>query len=358
MRNDNNVEAFFALVRIGIGHHVGYPIGKFEWDAIVLLSERQGLDAILVDSIERLPEDKRPPKPILLQWIGEVLQNYEQRYALYRRAIVDLAGWYSEHGFKMMVLKGYACSLDWPKPEHRPCGDIDIWLFGKQKEADAALKQEKGFKIDNSHHHHTLFEWCGFTIENHYDFVNVHTRKSNRKLDVLLKELGKDDTNYVTVDKFRIYLPSPNLNALFLIKHTISHFVSTSVNLRQLLDWAFFVEKHTDEINWDWLLGVLDEFHMKEIFNCINAICVEDLGFSSSIFHNVQFPPILKERILQDILFPAYSTDEPTGLIQRLIYKCKRWSSNQWKYKLCYQESMWRAFWSGVWNHLIKPSSI
>lgn len=65
----------------------------------------------------------------------------------------------------MMVLKGYACSLDWPKPVHRPCGDIDIWQFGKQKDADAALEAEKPvqvvqkgqeFKVDSSHHHHTV----------------------------------------------------------------------------------------------------------------------------------------------------------------------------------------------------------
>lgn len=73
----------------------------------------------------------------------------------------------------MMILKGYACSLDWPKPEHRPCGNIDIWLFGKQKEADALLANKKGLEIDSSHHHHhTIFYWRDFMVENHYDFFD------------------------------------------------------------------------------------------------------------------------------------------------------------------------------------------
>lgn len=71
-----------------------------------------------------------------------MLQNYEYRYELYRRAIAELAGFYGEYGLKMMILKGYTCSLDWPKPEHRPCGDIDIWQFGKQNEADAFIRKE------------------------------------------------------------------------------------------------------------------------------------------------------------------------------------------------------------------------
>lgn len=49
---------------------------------------------------------------------------------VYLQAVASLAGFYNAHGYKMMVLKGYACSLNWPRPEHRPCGDIDIWLFG------------------------------------------------------------------------------------------------------------------------------------------------------------------------------------------------------------------------------------
>lgn len=127
----------------------------------------------MLDGIEKLPDQQRPPKVFLLEWIGETLQGYEYRYELYLRTIAELAGFYNNHGYKMMVLKGYACSLDWPTPEHRPCGDIDIWLFGKQKEADAILEKEKGVEIDSSrHHHHTVFYWCDFMVENHYHFFD------------------------------------------------------------------------------------------------------------------------------------------------------------------------------------------
>ena len=123
----------------------------------------------MVDGVARLPETSRPAKPILRQWIGSTLQRYEYQYELYCRAVAEFAGWYSEHGFKMMVLKGYSCSLDGPKPEHRPTGDIDIWLFGQQKKVDEVLAKEKGIKIDKSHHHHTVFYCRDFIVENHYD---------------------------------------------------------------------------------------------------------------------------------------------------------------------------------------------
>ena len=345
-------------MRLGIGHHTEALSNPVNWSEEQALAERQGLAAILVDGIEQLPDNQRPPKEDLLQMIGQVIQNYEYRYELYRRSIAELAGFYREHGLKMMVLKGYACSLDWPKPEHRPCGDIDIWQFGKQKEGDAFLSSEKQIKIDKSHHHHTVFYWRDFTVENHYDFVNVYAHKSSATLDNLFKKLGSDGSHYVDIYGETVYLPSPNLHALFLVKHLVSHFASSDISLRQVLDWAFFVEKHTKEIDWNWLLELLESFHMKEFLNLINAICEDDLGFSSYIFPEVRFLPELKERVLSDILEPSFGAAKPSGLITRMAYKYRRWQGNAWKQELCYDESRWESFWYGLWAHVLKPSSL
>lgn len=351
-------KAFLSLVRLGIGHRVEALSEPVNWNEVQALAERQGLAAVLVDGIAQLPDSQRPPKELLLQWIGEVLQNYEYRYELYRRAIAELAGSYRDHNLKVMVLKGYACSLDWPKPEHRPCGDIDIWQFGMQKEGDSLVEKEKGGKVDKSHHHHTVFNWKGFTVENHYDFVNVHGHKSSAELEKLFKELGSDDSHFVQIGGEKVYLPSPNLHALFLIRHMVSHFAAAEISLRQVLDWGFFVEKHIKEIDWEWLLGILDKYHMRDFFNLINAICVDDLSFAADLFPEVRFIPELKDRVLADILEPAYGAAEPASFFPRIAYKYRRWQGNAWKQKLCYSESRWEMFRKGIWAKILKPASI
>lgn len=360
MKEDNI--AFLSLVRFGIGHTASIPT-RADWKFMDTLASNHGLLAVMIDGIERLPEQMRPPKALLLEWIGNTLQSYEQRYNLYEKAIAKLAAFYNHHGYKMMLLKGYTCSLDWPKPVHRPCGDIDIWQFGQWKEADEALTaslkfHDPSFKIDSSHHHHTVFNWMGFSVENHYDFVNVYAHKSSRKLEKVFKDLGQDDSHFVEVCGEKVFLPSPNLHALFLIRHMVSHFAAAEISLRQVLDWAFFVEKHGKEVDWDWLIGVLKEYHMIDFFNLINAICEKDLGFSAEIFPSVQYLPSIKERVLNDILDPEYGTAEPDRLIKRIIYKYRRWHGNAWKQKICYGESRWSSFWSGIWAKLLKPASI
>lgn len=111
-------------------------------------------------------------------------------------------------------------------------------------------------------------------------------------------------------------------------------------------------------MDWEWLDGMLVKFHMKEFVSCINAICVEDLGFPIDIFPEVRFVPELKERVLSDILNPEYTATEPKRFLPRVIYKYKRWQGNAWKQKLCYSESRWSAFWNGLWAHLLKPAHL
>lgn len=351
---------FLALARVGIGKAKAVTFSNADWCAIQTIAEQQGLYAIVLDGIEKLPEYNRPKQELLLEWIGEVLQNYEYRYDAYKKTIAEMAGFYNSHGYKMMVLKGYACSLDWPKPVHRPCGDIDIWQFGKQKETDVVIKREKGIEIESSHHHHTVFNWGDFTVENHFDFVNVHANRTNAQMELIFKELGIDDSHFIELNGEKVYLPSPNLHALFLLRHAIIEFAASGISLRQILDWAFFVEKHGCEVNWLWLESVLENYGMMELYGIFNAICVEEFGFKSEIFNYVQFNPSTKDRVLNEILFPKYDKTKAHDsiVIKRIFFKFRRWKGNAWKRKLCSNDSSWNTFWNNVWGHVLKPASI
>ena len=356
-------KAFLALVRLGIGNAATEKLpDQIDWDEVETLAEKQGVLGVLYDGA--LSTDLLP-LTVKLRWMGKVMQGYEQRYALYRKAVADLAAWYHAHGYRMMVLKGMTCGLDWPKPEHRPYGDIDIWLFGRQQSADKEMFKEfkkfEGFKIDNSHHHHTVFKWQGFTVENHYDFINVHHQKSNVELEEVFKKLAFQDASSIFPLPSRILLPSPNLHALFLIKHLASHFAADRITLRHVLDWGFFVKRQGEKVDWGWLLVELKRFGMLKLFDVVNTICVEDLGFDKGHWSKIDSWGVdanLKQRVLDDIISPGFSEKAPKQVWKRIPFRYRRWRANEWKHELCYNESMCSSFWSGVKNHLLKPASI
>ena len=84
-------DTLLTLIRLGIGHPVTILPESIDWEAIRAMAAEQGLSAIVLDGIEKLPEGCRPLQMVLLQWIGETLQGYEYRYELYRSTIAEVA---------------------------------------------------------------------------------------------------------------------------------------------------------------------------------------------------------------------------------------------------------------------------
>ena len=97
---------------------------------------------------------------------------------------------------------------------------------------------------------------------------------------------------------------------------------------------------------------------MKKLYDVFNSICVVKLGFNEKLFKIEHVDKNLNERVLNDILSPEFSEKESGGFISRAMFKYRRWRANAWKHQLCFRESLWSAFLSGIWSHLLKPSSI
>ena len=98
MLSPNDI-SFLTLVQLGIGHSSDAQPKAVDWATIQDLANKQGLSAVVIDGIEKLPDRLRPPKELLLTWIGEVLQNYENRFVQYRKTIAELANFFNSHGF-------------------------------------------------------------------------------------------------------------------------------------------------------------------------------------------------------------------------------------------------------------------
>ena len=351
------------LVRLGIGHTDFTDFtDKVEWEALKALADQHGLSALVLDGLNEVRKyndnanvnpNLNIPQMMLLQWIGEVMQNYEQRFVQYEKAIGSLAGWYKQHGCKMMVLKGYGQAQNYPIPSHRPCGDVDIYLFGDQEKADKLLQEELGITIDNSYHHHTVFRFKEETVENHYDFLNVHVRPSNKRMEEKLKSLANLDDKDNLDDN--IIIPSVEFNAIYLLRHCAAHFASTEMTVRQVLDWAFFMEKHHQEIKWDEYIPYLRGEGMFRFYNLLGLFCMTYLGFDASIFHGL-YSDSLFERFSNEILSPEFKDHEDGTLLHSLSVKPRRWWHNRWKNRLCYPDSAWEEFVYGLWAKVLKPS--
>ena len=88
-------DSFLSLLRLGIGNS-RYTIiaNEIDWIQLKAYADAQGLSAIILDALytDRMKLSDSMPVKMKLEWIGEVIQSYVARYALYEKAIGSLAG--------------------------------------------------------------------------------------------------------------------------------------------------------------------------------------------------------------------------------------------------------------------------
>lgn len=371
---DETIKGLLYLVKLGLFTNVVSSsedegdFNRIDWNSLFNISIKHGINGITIDGLQQLIKHSanknllesvnnislKLPK---MQWFASSLV-IEQNYERHIRVMAELANFYKSHGIKMLVAKGYGLSLNYPVPNHRPLGDIDIWLFGEQKKGDAALEKEKKVRIDYGHHHHTIFNYKGITVENYSDFLCVPGHRKNVGYEKLLKRLAYEESIQSHINGEEVYFPSANFNALFILKHSATHFAATEMNLRQLIDWGTFVYKHGKEVDWNMVKSVAKEYNLYRFMNCQNALCIDYLGFPPDAFPTFERDEALEARVIHDILHPEFNEKVPSGFFKGLLFKYKRWKANSWKHKITFPESLTETLLTQLLAHLLKPASL
>lgn len=362
-------QALFALLRAAFGNERpgdAQSVTRLDdagWRRLCELAAYQGVLAVAWDGLRKTESLPAVPREVRIGWAVNV-ERIEANYARQKALIARLAGFLNDNGIRTMILKGYALSLCYPVPEHRPCGDIDIWLYGQRARADALLRANWGVEIDEDKHHHTTFVADGVMVENHYDFINIHAHASSRLCEQYLQEAARQPGGEIVVESTaadgptlsgRIMIPPANLHALFLVRHAGAHFAAERIGLRHLADWMLFVTRYHDRIDWPWLECIARELGTHRFLNCLNALSIDCLGMDAALVPPFERDAELEKRVLDEILSPAFPEKVPTGNVLKVsVWKFRRWWANRWKHRIVYRENLFSAFFRLAWSHARK----
>lgn len=305
-------ERLFALVRATLRNRMD-DASLFEgtdaaqWREIYDLSSVQGVLAQAWDGMQLLPEAMRPPRALRLQWAVNVERD---------RKGLPPAG--AGHRPPRGVLPR-ACDPDDAAQGLRPepflsrsgtpslRGHRHLAFRASARGRQAGRPGVGRSGVDVHKEHHTTFDVDGIMVENHYDFVNKETHASNARLERLFKQYAAQPGESVAVAGVAVYLPSEQLNALFLLRHAAVHFAAINIGLRHVLDWCVFVAHCHDRIDWPALYAVARETRMVGFLNCLNALCVDCLGLEAPSLPDFERDAELEKRVLDEILSPAFS---------------------------------------------------
>lgn len=365
--NNIEIKTILELLRKAFDKEYACRIPEeVDWAQVIEKTTEQGVLGVCFESLESIKKSSLgsfPDMDNLMEWLGQVEYMITQ-YEAYRKTLGMLAGFYREHGIRMLLMKGYGLSLDYPVPEHRPTGDIDVYLFGDKERADELICKEKGVKVNKEYGFHSRFDVNGFTVENHSQFFDDNLHISDVRFQkLLLDRLDEDVANGLLVKSPvpNCYLPSATWNALFVLRHAGSHFASNEIKLRHVLDMCTMYKAHCEEIDWTYVLDVLEKEKLKPFYDAVATICKNYLGYQnvSEYFRGYQERSELANRVLDDIFLKkielpesTVGIDTPIKKLKYSIHKSLRWYRNRWKYKIVYNETMWESFSTLAWNRL------
>lgn len=266
-------ELFLQLIRAGIGKSVPNLEGleHINWVALQDLAEKQGLSAIVLDGVEKLPLEKRPQKIDLLQWIGEVLQM-EADYTIKEKTSADMALLFENSRIRTYVLKGTVVSECYPNPIHRTSVDMDCFLVPKEGDFDAWEKGNQviegaGFEVKRDFYKNSTCFFPGMTVENHQFLTPFRGNKRLKNLERILQGLIRADKGEDVIEGTCLCRPPVMATALFLVEHAYSHFLHEGLTWKLVLDWMMFSKKHQRDIDWNELDALIEDFGFKRFYD-------------------------------------------------------------------------------------------
>ncbi len=310
-----------------------------DWQSVYRKSARQGVSAIVLDAISSSPVAASIPKPLALKWMSSVV-SIEARNAHQKEVGAEVAELLASEGICTLVLKGLALATYYPHPEHRECGDIDLYSGENHLGVDSILAKA-GAEVKEDYYVHSHINFDGIVIENHHFFNNVRGSRSRKKLErhfIELMDTGRAAGRFVPDTK--LVIPSADFNALFLTMHALRHFVlEGGIRLRHLTDWAMFLKNEQDNVNWNEFYSWADKMHFSRFANAMTGLAVKYLGLRLTA-DGLSAESEYADLILEDMLHPVIKSQSKGQSSLRMRFDLVRDASRSlWKYHKIYQKS-------------------
>ena len=273
---------FFALLRSGLWNEVPerapFTAGP-DWEALYGLASAQTVVPLVTDGINRLPRELLPADPERLDpFIGSLMTTAERNRrldAFIPKLFRALAG------IPVVLVKGQSLAVDYPDPERRQPGDIDLLVPPASYEAVKAVLLPKATKVEEeaaSILHQGMF-FHSVEVEVHGSISTLLSRKLDRKLAALLEEqFDGRPLPEVSLGEARIPIPEADFNAVYIFVHFLHHYWSGGVGLRQVVDWMTFVSVHKRDIHPVILEIRLKELGLLNLWKVFTGFAQEYLG--------------------------------------------------------------------------------
>ena len=296
-----------------------------DWNKLLEIANESSVTAIATESLDKSPKGTVPTDIAIKMY--EVQKESETKHTLQEKILGELSEKFNKEGIETVQLKGVGLSMNYPNPNHRFGGDIDI--FTRMKGTVTENRSNSSDIVDNmmiseGRHiddynlpkvKHSEFEYDGVRIENHRYFVNKERFVEAKKIDAFLHK-ALNPREQILPNGTKILVPSKEFNTVFLAQHAFQHYILGGIDIHHLTDWATHLQSNGMEFP-----GELKGTRLEEFTNAFTNLSNKYLGTKIKAPENKEY----EEKLLQILLNPkSDSMPENLNNLEVVLFKTRR----------------------------------
>ena len=306
-------------IRYGLwGEAFDIPSDFIEWSDILSFAQHQAVlgvvsKSLLMDSNTAI----KLPDQVRLKLKSFIVSNVMASNRI-DDVLVKVMTAMQSKDIQPVLLKGIGLAKNYPFPEIRQCGDIDLYVKTTDSKATYETLKTIASRIDDKEyvtcgkHYSAVCE--NVEIEIHRHICTHVLKKYKTRFETYAAKGLNENLHQIEVSGIKVNTPEVTFNAYYIFEHAFEHFMTSGVGLRQLCDWMMFLHKNADRIDKEYLHTILTGLDMMKPWQTFGALLVEYLGM-----------PVEE--------FPFYTPKVKTAKVLDFIFADGNFGKNSWYYK-------------------------
>ncbi len=281
MKDSNNQLVFFELLRAGLWG-VRNPDEWIDettgWQGVYLLATEQSALGLILAGLEH--SDVKPPKELLLQWIGEV-QAIEHRNKAMNAFVASLIERLRAEDVYTILVKGQGIAQCYERPLWRACGDVDLFLSEDNYKKALQILSPLASSIEEEYEYkkHLAMTIDGWSVELHGTLRSGLWQSLDRGLDKAQNAVFYEGKVRSWMNgRTQVFLPAADEDVVFVFAHILQHFFMEGIGLRQICDWCRLLWTYRDSLDMKLLKTRIESAGIMSEWKTFAALAVEYLG--------------------------------------------------------------------------------
>lgn len=291
MRQNNTIDALFALIKIGLfgrTEGVGSVLSEsVDWGEVYQLAKEQSVVGLVADGMETLQgewlkthDSALVPRQWFLRFISYTMRMEKRNLAM-NMFIAKLIDRLHKRNMNALLIKGQGVAQCYMKPLLRICGDVDLLLDNKDYQAikDYLLPFASSSEPEIKHRQHLGLIIGGWQVELHGSLRCGYSFRIDKELDKVCKEtFHGGNMRYWTNGDVQIPLLGSENDVIYVFVHFMNHFYKEGVGIRQICDWCRLLWSLRDSLDLGKLESRLKNMGVMSEWRAFGMYAVQYLG--------------------------------------------------------------------------------